>query len=296
MALVVWVASTLQAGDQGFAYSNSFTYHFTAGQKVRFSVAIPYLQRDLESFLSPYGANANLTKSVLTGSLKGRAVELLQIGSPGPTVKAVLVTARHHACETMASYVLEGFLKAALADTPDGLAFRNAYVLYCVPFVDKDGVEEGDQGKGRNPHDHNRDYGPTNLYPEVRAIQELGEAKNIQFLLDFHCPTLRGVDHQVFYFDGPKQTPAHNYTNVQELARLIKSALPPKAPGGPVVWLSDSTPTTCCSYHFAARSGAILSATLETPFAPPGAVMNADTVRHYGEAVLSAWVKTAFIP
>ncbi len=41
VALVVWVASTLQAGDQGFAYSNSFTYHFTAGQKVRFSVAIP---------------------------------------------------------------------------------------------------------------------------------------------------------------------------------------------------------------------------------------------------------------
>jgi murein tripeptide amidase MpaA len=284
-------ASTLCASDR------VFSYRFTnVGERVRFAVTIPYLQRDLDAFLDQTGANPYLTTSVLTNSLHGRPVALLQIGAPGPGVKAVLMTARHHACETMASLVLEGFLRAAMSGTPAAVAFRQQYVLYCVPFVDKDGVEEGDQGKGRLPHDHNRDYGQTNLYPEIRAMQELGAAKNIQFLVDFHCPTLRGVDHQGFYLDGPKSIPANNYTNALELARTFIAALPPKAPGGPAVWLSESQPVGACSGYFAARPGAILSIALEVPFAPPNAIMDPATVRNYGEALLNAWMQTTFLP
>ena len=44
-----------------------------------------------------------------------------------------------------------------------------------VPFVDKDGVEEGDQGKNRAPRDHNRDYAGASMYPETGALRELGE-------------------------------------------------------------------------------------------------------------------------
>lgn len=294
--LPVLMPARLCAADSGFAYSDSFYYRFTqAGQKVRFAVTIPYVQRDLEAFLSQHVGNAHLTRSVLTNSVKGRPVDLLQIGEPGAGRKALLITARHHACETMASFVLDGFLKAAMSETPDGIAFRENYVLYCVPFVDKDGVEAGDQGKNRAPHDHNRDYIENNLFTETAAIKALGDSKNIEFLLDIHCPTLRMDIHQAFYFDGPKLEPLNNFANATALGAKIKAAMPPKAPGGPVNYMGTA-PEACCSKYFSTLSGMIVSTALEIPFAPVGAVMDANAVRQYGEAILSGWVQTTFLP
>ncbi len=277
---------------------NAFFYDFKqVGQKVRFAVTMPYLQSDLDRFLQEQKGNEHLTKGSLTKSLKGRPVELLQIGKPRPGVMAVLFTARHHACETMASFVLEGFLKAAMADAPSGIEFRSKYVLYAVPFVDKDGVEEGDQGKNRHPHDHNRDYGEDSIFPEIDAIEKLGESKDIRFLVDFHCPTLRYPDHQVIYFVGSKTAPANNETHVKNLARLMKEAFPPNSPYGPLVWLKDREPKATgdhCNNHFALKPQTIMAATLEIPYAPPKAVMNATRGREMGEAMLQAWVKTDF--
>ena len=45
-----------------------------------------------------------------------------------------------------------------LADNEDGYWFRRNVEVLAIPFMDKDGVEEGDQGKNRKPRDHNRDY------------------------------------------------------------------------------------------------------------------------------------------
>jgi hypothetical protein len=53
-----------------------------------------------------------------------------------------------------------------------GRWLRDRVEFLIVPFVDKDGVEEGDQGKNRHPHDHNRDYATPCLYPEVQALRE----------------------------------------------------------------------------------------------------------------------------
>ena len=45
----------------------------------------------------------------------------------------------------------------------------------CVPFVDYDGVVDGDQGKYRLPRDHECDYGRDvpPIYPETAAIRAL---------------------------------------------------------------------------------------------------------------------------
>jgi hypothetical protein len=65
-------------------------------------MSIPYVQTNLQAFLKKNASNSHLRKSVLTKSRNGREVELLQIGLPGPNVKPVLVTGRHHAAETIA--------------------------------------------------------------------------------------------------------------------------------------------------------------------------------------------------
>jgi hypothetical protein len=275
---------------------NAFFHDFTKeGETVRFAVTIPYLQSDLDKFLKMNRKNRHLKKSVLTKSRKGRPVELLQIGQPGSGRKSVLVTCRHHAAETIASYVLEGFLQAAMSDGPAGEEFRGKYVLYAVPFVDKDGVEEGDQGKNRKPHDHNRDYRAKSIYPEIRAIRQLDKAQNFEFSLDLHCPTLVMEDHQVLYFVGPKNHPHHNFDNVSELARRIKQGLPKGAPLGPLVWLkpeSKSTPKN--SSYFGFKNGMIMAATLEVPYAPKGKATDVQSCRKYGQVILHAWANTHF--
>ena len=68
--------------------------------------------------------------------------------------KKVLLTSRHHACESTGSYVLEGVIKALCENPIEG------YEFFVVPMTDFDGVCDGDQGKNRIPHDHNRDYDP----------------------------------------------------------------------------------------------------------------------------------------
>ncbi len=69
----------------------------------------------------------------------------------------------------MASWSLEGLMDEVLADTTDGRWLREHVEFLVVPFMDKDGVEDGDQGKNRRPHDHNRDYLGESIYPEVAA-------------------------------------------------------------------------------------------------------------------------------
>jgi len=277
---------------------DEFTYEFsTAGEKVRFAVAIPYLQRDLDAFLEKHSGNPHLRVSELAKSLNGRTVELLQIGEPGPEVEAMLITARHHACESMASYVLEGFLQEAVSDSPAAKEFRKRYVLFAVPIVDKDGVQQGDQGKWRSPHDHNRDYGQINRYPEVRAIQELAEAHQVRLALDLHCPALRGDVHEAFYFDGLALP--HIRRNINELIEWLKEERPPasswplnfmKKP--PILPPINGMPF---SHYFAYRDRIRVAATLEVPYTQPTRPLDAAVARAYGAGLLRAWVRTRFL-
>ena len=63
---------------------------------------------------------------------------------------------------------------------------------------------DGDQGKNRRPHDHNRDYGECPLYPEVAAIKELLSGRELFFMLDMHSPWLFRGDSETIYFPGPE--------------------------------------------------------------------------------------------
>src|SRR5262249_3678602 len=76
---------------------------------------------------------------------------------------------------------------------------------FIVPMVDKDGVEDGDQGKNRKPHDHNRDYTGESIYPSVAAIREKlpkWSAGKLRFAMDMHCPAVRGPTHETVYLVG----------------------------------------------------------------------------------------------
>jgi tetratricopeptide (TPR) repeat protein len=278
--------------------SESFEYSFNEEmRRVRFAVAIPYLPADLEAFLETVRGNPRIKRSVLTKTRLGTPVDLLEIGTPGQGRKAMLVTARHHACESMASYVLEGFVREAASDSAAGAAFRENYRLFVVPMVDRDGVAAGDQGKNRSPHDHNRDYGDAPIYPEVAAVQELAARHAIHYTLDLHCPALRGDVHEVFHFLGLGLPRVKN--NIDEFIGWIREERP-QTVGAPLSFLVDSKKPGAInrkisSHYFATSEGNVVAATLEIPYAVPQNPFDADTARDYGAALLRAWTATSFV-
>ena len=124
-----------------------------------------------------------LREDVLCLSEKATPIPAVRFGEG---TRQILLTARHHCCESTGSYVLEGVLEALHADLLSG--FR----VCAVPFVDIDGVLAGDQGKNRIPHDHNRDYTDAPLYAGVQALQVIAADPATCVAFDFHAPNHLG--------------------------------------------------------------------------------------------------------
>jgi hypothetical protein len=178
---------------------DEFDYTFKPDEKeVYFSQCINYTEKNLKLFLEKYKDNLALKVESLCTTKKGRNVELLRISGnkQEPNFK-ILLASRHHCAETMATYALEGIIETALSDTEDGKWLREHCDFFIVPLVDKDGVEDGDQGKRRKPHDHGGDY-IRKIYPEIQAITDQVpkwlDGKPL-FVMDMHCPHLRGGDN-----------------------------------------------------------------------------------------------------
>lgn len=203
----------------------SFTFNFPEkADDVRFAFTIPYQASDLQAFLEPLRGDPCLNVGSLCRTQKGRDVEVLHAGRiDGKAEHRVLVTARHHACESMASFVLEGLVLAVVKDEEQQW-LREHVEFMVVPFVDKDGVEQGDQGKLRAPHDPNRDYDGTSIYPSVAALRDRVPAwadGRLKIALDLHCPYIRGRRDETIFFVG--QSDERIWQNTERLAGLLES-------------------------------------------------------------------------
>ncbi len=170
------------------ADGESFTYTFKEEEdKVYFAHNMLYHPAHFMEFCE----KNHLEIKEFCKTKKERSVPCLRFGDGE---KTVLLTARHHACESTGNYVLEGVLEVLLSNP---LPFK----VICVPFMDYDGVIDGDQGKQRMPHDHNRDYVPTiePIYPETAKIRRIVAEEDVLFGFDFHSPWHKGGEHDHVY-------------------------------------------------------------------------------------------------
>lgn len=173
------------------------SYVFKAGDTIRFSSILPYVTADLDKLTDKVNENNNGRVVSLCKSEAGRDVPMYILGTPGDDKKNVLFTSRHHSSESTASYVLEGVVEYILSQND---RFFDKYCIYVVPMMDIDGVENGDQGKNRFPHDHNRDY-TEKIWNSVKAISEYFKDINLTIFTDFHNPSMNTPPY--FYGYGP---------------------------------------------------------------------------------------------
>lgn len=196
---------------------NSFTYHFAENEKkVYFAHHMLYHPDRFLGFCKEH----QIGVQELCKSRAGESVPCIQFGNGN---RHIILTSRHHCCESTGSYVLEGVLEELLKNPiPDTTVF-------CVPFVDYDGVVQGDQGKFRAPHDHELDYIPEEpIYPECRAVKEYICENGCNYGFDFHSPWhCGGQDDKVFIV----QNSWAKKEKLDRFGELLEQALTPQALG-----------------------------------------------------------------
>jgi len=279
----------------------SFQYRFGDDAKAaRFCFTVPYQDADLQRFLRKHADSKHLVVRELCKTRKGRTVERLHVGKvSGRPVCRVLLTARHHCCETMAGYALEGALAAILDDTADGRWFRRNVEVLAVPFMDKDGVEDGDQGKNRKPRDHNRDYAGKSLYPSVAALRKLAakwSGGRLKIAFDLHCPYIRGRHNEAIYMVGSRDKGI--WAQQCAFAKILESVrtgpLPYKAGDNLPFGKGWNTGANFKSGKSFARwagelKGIRLASTFEIPYAnAAGKAVTADSARGFGADLIRA--------
>lgn len=145
-----------------------------------------------------FAMNKGIAINKLCVDNKGTDVPYITIGNG---LNIIMLTARHHCCESTGNYVLEGVIDELCDNLPYG------YKVIAIPFVDADGVVNGDQGKNRIPHDHNRDYNreDKSIYNAVREIKNLAQINKIVYAFDFHSPWhIGGRNDKIFIVQKDK--------------------------------------------------------------------------------------------
>ncbi|MHC4537477.1 MAG: M14 family zinc carboxypeptidase [Planctomycetota bacterium] len=287
--------------DSKAVKDSSFTYEFEEQDRdVRFCFSIPYLEANLRQFLQKYSKNSHLAIHKLCRTRKGRSVERLHAGKINGNPKyRVLLTARHHACEMIASYALEGLLDVILSNSDIGYWFQNNVEVLVIPFVDKDGVEDGDQGKNRRPHDHNRDYNNSSIYSSVKAIRNFvpqWSNTKLKVYIDLHCPYIRGNNNEVIYLVGSSDSAV--WRQQQKFAKILESVregeLPYSAKSSLPFGTAWNTSVNYGQFKSSSRwageqPGVQMAATIEIPYANVGTtVVTADNARAFGHDLAPA--------
>lgn len=177
---------------------NSFSYTFKAAEKVYFAFCFIYSDEMFRMF----ARENHIEVETFCMSRKARKVPCFRIGDGE---KFVVFTSRHHACESPGTFLMQGIAQACLEAPVKG------YTFLFIPFMDYDGVMDGDQGKKRKPHDHNMDYGDAAaIYPETDTLCKLADTGKVWAYFDLHAPWIEGHEHDTHYFLKGPDNPSLN--------------------------------------------------------------------------------------
>ena len=263
----------------------AFTYSFANDEDdVYFCHSLPY---STERF-ARFAAECGLRTEALCRSEQGREVPMVTLGA-GEEVW--LFTSRHHCCESTGTYVMEGILSELSEHPVEGVR------VIAVPFMDMDGAVNGDQGKNRAPHDHNRDYIDQPLYQSVRSIRELAGREKIVCMLDLHAPYHRSDSHPFAVRKNRAMRPRQvRFGELLEQecradAEAFQYVVGHDLDTG-VSWNKEDVMSAAATGFFAHREGVRLCMTMETSYfgTPENPVTQEGLVR-YGKCMARALKK-----
>ena len=282
---------------------SSFGYSFgPAVEEVRFCLAMPYQESNLRQFIARHEGNPHFKVEEHSTTKKGRTTVRFRVGRlDGEARYRVVLSGRHHSCEMMASWAMEGLLEAVLGEAETGAWFLDNVEIALVPLMDTDGVEDGDQGKNRKPHDHNRDYLGRSIYPAVAALKEFvpgwSEGK-LRIGLDMHCPYIRGggdgpsSNQRVFLVGNPSADRQRNLDRFSETLQAVQCGPLRHDPKHNIAWgkaWNTLVEPKSCGRWMAEQPGILVGATIEIPYADvAGVPVTVDSAKALGQDLAKA--------
>ena len=133
---------TLSPGCVRSWYTLTFNLRFRNVGKHYLAYAVPYsrtlLLSHLDDLLSTPVRARLCTRSTLCTSLAGLPIEQVVITEPDENdlgKRTIVVSARVHPGETVASWMMHGFMCWAASDDPRAVAMRHTYKIVCVPMM-----------------------------------------------------------------------------------------------------------------------------------------------------------------
>lgn len=287
---------------------DDFTFTFgKEDRRVQFCLTIPYVEEDFRVFEASMQKRFEpfMQQHDLTATNQGRNVPYYTLkGNSGQEIqKTLFFTSRHHACESTANFVLEGMMEYFAERLLEKDTQVDLMRLVAVPFVDLDGVQLGEQGKDRYPHDHNRDYIQF-IYPETKAItevfKELSEETAV-IAIDMHCPWIKYNQNERLFFIGQEKREFNDELKAlsHTIARKHQGELPfdsdisifPFGKDWNSRTIEESRQTRLMSFAqwCSMQPNVVMATTLEVPYASVmGATITRDNLREFGRSVMKS--------
>jgi len=153
----------------------------------------PYRLSDLEKLLAEIRPHPLVKIENIGRTVEGRPLEIVRVGRENAPFR-VFLRARAHPWEPGGSWVVQGLIRALLADTPEGRRARDTFCAYVLPMANKDGVARGRTRFNLRGRDLNRNWdqpAPADLAPENHALEQWlaranAEGRRPHFALELH--------------------------------------------------------------------------------------------------------------
>jgi len=165
--------------------------HDGGAETLAAAFCFPYATQHLDATLSELGDAWE--RSLIGVTHESRPLERLRLaGEDSGERPGVYLAARQHSGETPGSWVLDGILRFLASDSEEAVAMRETLDVWACPFVDLDGVVNGDYGKDALPWDYNRAWEQLPMRASVHAIQRdlirFHERTAPRIVIDLHGP------------------------------------------------------------------------------------------------------------
>jgi murein tripeptide amidase MpaA len=189
------------------------------------------------------------TLEVVAMSIEGNPIHLLKVSDASvsdSTKTAVWMVARQHPADAGASWIVEGLLRWLLGQDPDASRLASRCVLYLVPFMNPDGVLDGNYLTNSAGVNLNRQWpSPDSASaPSVLAVSNLMHAYfdaggSAEIFVDIHS---RAISRSNFlFFNGPDVTSPERAAEIQSFAEVLNRINPDFTAQGSEAWPGDIT-------------------------------------------------------
>jgi len=162
--------------------------HTPEKAEISYAYFTPYDYARQQTFIKQVQKFEQCEHTVLTKTIDNNAIDLLTIGEPGISKKAIWIIARQHPGETMAQWFTEGVINQLLAQDSRSHQLLDKAVFYIVPNMNPDGSLIGNHRTNKQGLNLNRQWQKPSkpLCPEVYYVQEKMAQTGVDLFLDIH--------------------------------------------------------------------------------------------------------------